>query len=113
MVDFKLLAKRLQDKKGYCLLPYRYYDTVSCKRICRITGKVTNQQLHYVIHSGMQGDIFRVLNGSTGHESYYIHSFLDNPISGWWPLCGGSYKYDKLLVNGAEVLSILKEFGYE
>ena len=111
MVDFKKITQNIQEKNGYCYLQSKHYATISAKRTNCTTGETVDTQQPYLIEPrGDEGRlVFQLLEGPTGYESWYIESLLKDPYEGWWAACAGTKgRWDKLMVNGREVLNILK-----
>lgn len=107
-VDFKRLTKELQDKTGSCLLQDTHYDCVDGYRINCLTGEKTEEKIHYRIDESRSGrKIFKILNGVTGYESYYVSDLLaskSEDLSGFWAACGLTKgRWDGLYVNAKQV----------
>lgn len=115
----KSLAKKLEElqaKKGYCCLLPKHYATISAKRTCCSTGVEVDEQQPYIIekYPGTNEMAFRLLEGPTGCEAWNIYQcLLKYPTADWWAACAGTPgRWDRLMVNGAEILGILEECGY-
>ncbi|MEM9400593.1 MAG: hypothetical protein AAF984_10325 [Verrucomicrobiota bacterium] len=107
---FKERTAELQMKKGYCLLMDRHYGTIECRRFCCRTGLPKEQQkAHYIIEDRCGKPVFRILDGTTGYEAYYVEDFLARPCRGWFSACAGTEnRWDRFDVNGQEILDILE-----
>ena len=112
---FKKLLKDIHEKNGYCSLMPRHYATISGKRTCCSSGREIDEPQPYIIenYSGTDRPVFRLLVGSTGWESWYVEDLLKDPCEDWFAACCGTHgRWDRLMVNGAEILEILRGCGY-
>lgn len=108
-LDFAKLLRKLEDKEGVCHLPYFCFDTIDGIRIDCVTLKERPVKLHYTFEYGENGLIFRILDGVTGYESYYVWDLLNNPCSDWWyACCMTPNHWDGLKVNGQQVLDKIR-----
>lgn len=114
-IDFKKITQQIQAKNGYCYLQSKHYATVSGRLTNSVTGKTQDTQEPWIIHpysNTNSSPVFRLLVGSTGHESWFVDTLLADPNPGWWCACAGRRnEWDKLMINGAEVLEILRGWG--
>lgn len=116
VLDFKKLTEQIQGQNGYCSLRPEHYATVSGRRIDSVLGTSQDTREPWVIHPYSKTNpspVFRLLVGSTGHESWFVDTLLADPNPGWWCACAGTTgRWDRLMINGAEVLEILRGCGY-
>ncbi|MFG6094311.1 hypothetical protein SPB21_03630 [Leptothoe sp. ISB3NOV94-8A] len=112
----KEAIEKMQMERGYCYLWPRHYATISAKRTCCSTGVESDEQVPYIIERapGSEDLVFRLLKGSTGWEAFYAKDLLARSCADWWAACFGTPgRWDRLMINGAEVLEILRGCGHE
>ena len=113
--SLKPLLEKLQAEKGYCSLFPRHYATITARRTCCSTDVETEEQQPYILemHPGTGQMTFRLLEGATGWEAWSVDDLVSRSCRDWWAACCGTPgRWDRLMVNGAEILEVLKECGY-
>lgn len=93
-------------------LKIRDAGIVNGLRINKVTNLSVPVQLKYVIKKQQNGYVFKLLNGVTGFESWYIDDIKDTVLtaSGDKNFCachGSEQKYDSLYINIKELQQII------
>lgn len=115
-MSFKALEKRTregQNKKGFChLLPKHYaaIDGVETRN-----NKVVKRQVHWICERYPNGYTFILLDGVTGHESWYVNDLVETlsiPTDcEFFPACLGCSNYPKLELNLSQVKRVIMELN--
>jgi hypothetical protein len=98
--DYRIICKEMIGMKGIL---------TDC-----ITGNEKEIEIGYKIIDSENGEIFELIGGVTGYESFYIKSKYTplNKICGFgWCACAGTKgKYDKLFIPAEEMRNALKPY---
>ena len=73
------------------------------------TDKVTEVEIVYEIHKGEKYNVFHLIGGSTGYESFRLdeRDTLEKMTeSGWLACYGTKRRYDKLMVDAEEMKKV-------
>ena len=79
-----------------------------------INGKEYEVEIHYEIIEKDGRHIFRLINGVTGYESFYIHdkyTRLGDMLEHGWTACAGTKgKYDRLYIPAEDMKIALEPY---
>ena len=75
-----------------------------------VSGDTQEVTLDYVIETEDNSRIFKLLNGPTGYESFYIDDAKKFKMSknGWTACMGTKYGYDRLFIPAEEMRKALE-----
>lgn len=76
-----------------------------------VSGDTQEVDLDYVIKTENNRQIFRLIGGPTGYESFYIDEKVIERIgkNGWIANMGTKYGYDRLFIPAEEMKKALEE----
>lgn len=112
MVDFAAMTKVVQDQKGSCFVPDQYFLSVLGRRYHHTTGKLTVQEIYFVMDFTYNKPSIQFLNGVTGYECFYVEDMMKCETDFIWLCAGTDGRYDSLKIETFEIQETLRNWGY-
>ncbi|EAZ88616.1 hypothetical protein [Crocosphaera chwakensis] len=108
---FKEKVREIQKEKGRCLLRtnnYAFIDAVETRN-----NKAVKRQVHWICEQRTNGYAFILLDGVTGHESWYVDDLvktLSQETDGeFFTACFGCSNYPKLELDLSQMRSVIMQ----
>ena len=116
-MSLKALLKKLtierENREGLCHLLAQHYASIDA--VESFNGNGTKRQVHWICEKSKNGYAFILLDGVTGHESWYVKDLLktlsQETNCEFFTACLGCSNYPKLELDLTQMRSVIKQLN--